>query len=54
MSENKSVTVNGRSYKWPTRPVIAVCVDGSEGTDKLTYKDGRGYHIECVLERVEA
>ncbi len=26
----KSVSVNGRDYKWPTRPVVAVCVDGSE------------------------
>ncbi len=31
MSEqNKLVSVNGRSYKWPTKPVVAVCVDGSQ------------------------
>ncbi len=26
----KTVTVNGRSYAWPTRPVVVVCIDGSE------------------------
>ncbi len=31
MSTTKpEITVNGRSYKWPNRPVVAVCVDGSE------------------------
>src|SRR5690349_2636509 len=26
----KSVSVNGRSYAWPRRPVAIVCIDGSE------------------------
>ena len=26
----KSLTVNGRSYRWPGRPVVVVCVDGCE------------------------
>ena len=30
MFKSKNVTVNGRSYRWPSRPVVAVCVDGSE------------------------
>jgi len=30
MAENRIVTVNGRSYRWPDRPVVAVCVDGSQ------------------------
>ena len=25
-----SVTVNGRSYRWPERPLVVVCVDGCE------------------------
>ncbi|WP_420549066.1 phosphonoacetate hydrolase [Curvivirga sp.] len=25
-----SVSVNGRDYKWPSRPVCVVCIDGSE------------------------
>jgi len=27
---NASVTVNGRSYKFPATPTVAVCIDGSE------------------------
>ena len=30
MSNRELVQVNGRSYRWPTQPVAAVCVDGSE------------------------
>ncbi len=26
----RTVTVNNRSYRWPDRPVVVVCVDGSE------------------------
>ncbi len=28
--QQKTVSVNGRTYKWPNRPVVAVCVDGSQ------------------------
>ena len=31
----KSVTVNGKSYVWPTEPLVVVCVDGCE-PDYLT------------------
>ena len=27
---HERVTVNGRDYAWPKRPVVAVCLDGSE------------------------
>ena len=27
---NRTLTVNGRSYPWPTEPVVVVCVDGCE------------------------
>ena len=31
MSPDKSViTVNGRDYRWPDKPVVVVCIDGSE------------------------
>ncbi len=30
MTENNQIEVNGRSYRWPMQPVVAVCVDGSE------------------------
>ena len=26
----KTITVNGRSYGWPKRPTVVVCIDGSE------------------------
>jgi phosphonoacetate hydrolase len=26
----KAITVNGRTYRWPERPVVVVCVDGCE------------------------
>jgi phosphonoacetate hydrolase len=29
-SDKSAVTVNGRSYQWPTRPRVVVCIDGSE------------------------
>ena len=28
--QTRSLSVNGRSYDWPTRPVVVVCVDGCE------------------------
>lgn len=31
MSEqNKLINVNGRSYQWPKKPVVAICIDGSQ------------------------
>jgi len=29
-SQKTSVSVNGRDYQWPNRPVVVVCIDGSE------------------------
>ena len=29
-SEKPLITVNGRDYRWPEKPVIVVCIDGSE------------------------
>jgi phosphonoacetate hydrolase len=26
---NRAVTVNGRTYRWPSQPVVVVCLDGS-------------------------
>ena len=28
--QKTSVSVNGRDYQWPSRPVVVVCIDGSE------------------------
>lgn len=30
MSDKDVIEVNGRSYRWPAHPVVAVCIDGSE------------------------
>ena len=30
MKSKDTIQVNGRGYRWPARPVVAVCVDGSE------------------------
>ena len=30
MSANKQISVNGKSYKWPSKPAIIICLDGSE------------------------
>ena len=30
MTEKQPVTVNGRQYRWPSDPVVVVCIDGSE------------------------
>ena len=30
MTAEMTITVNGRSYAWPTTPLVVVCVDGSE------------------------
>ncbi len=29
-SQKSSVSVNGRDYQWPSKPVVVVCIDGSE------------------------
>jgi len=29
-AQKTSVSVNGRDYQWPSRPVVVVCIDGSE------------------------
>jgi hypothetical protein len=29
LMDGRHVTVNGRAYRWPARPVVVVCLDGS-------------------------
>jgi len=29
-AKGTSITLNGRTYRWPGRPVVVVCVDGCE------------------------
>jgi len=45
------VVVNGRAYRRPTRPVVVVCVDGSEpGYIERAVETGRARFFERVLE----
>jgi phosphonoacetate hydrolase len=40
-SEKQPIEVNGRRYRWPTRPLVVVCIDGSE--PDYAESDGGGY-----------
>ncbi|MCH2345740.1 MAG: alkaline phosphatase family protein, partial [Pseudomonadales bacterium] len=41
------VTCNNRKYRWPDRPVVVICLDGSEPGYPLS--DGGGY-IDRAIE----
>lgn len=44
--------VNGRGYAWPQRPVVVVCIDGSEDAyHERAIADGRMPFLEQMLER---
>jgi phosphonoacetate hydrolase len=44
--------VNGRDYAWPRRPVVVVCIDGSEDAyHERAVADGRMPFLERMLER---
>ena len=30
MSKTDKISVNGKSYNWPTKPAVVICLDGSE------------------------
>src|SRR6478672_2315247 len=61
----KPITVNGRTYRWPDRPLVVVCVDGCEpdyinqaisagAAPWLAGLDGRGTCLtaDCVVPSV--
>lgn len=44
--------INGRAYAWPRRPVVVVCVDGSEAAyHERAIADGRMPFLERMLAR---
>ncbi|MEV0600073.1 phosphonoacetate hydrolase [Streptomyces sp. NPDC050315] len=44
------LTVNGRDYAWPARPVVVVCIDGSEDAyHERAIADGRMPFLERML-----
>ena len=40
-AEKPAIEVNGRRYRWPTQPLVVVCIDGSE--PDYDGSDGGGY-----------
>ncbi len=49
-----TITVNGRSYAWPTTPLVMVCVNGSEPKhkdDAVAEARARGTDLiaDCVV-----
>ena len=47
-----NVTVNGRTYRQPTRPVVVVCIDGSEpGYIESAVATGRAPFLARILNR---
>ena len=63
MTTRQQIEVNGRVYKWPDRPVVAVCIDGSEPayieeavkagvmpwTEKIINGQGSDLRCDCVV-----
>lgn len=63
IEQHKTVSVNGRNYKWPNRPVVAVCIDGSQPeyieeaikagvmpwTAKVVASQGSDLRADCVV-----
>ena len=63
MKTRQQIEVNGRVYKWPDRPVVAVCIDGSEPayieeavkagvmpwTEKIINGQGSDLRCDCVV-----
>lgn len=63
MNAKSSININGREYKWPERPCVVVCIDGSEPayieeaikagvmpwTKKIVEKQGSDLRAHCVV-----
>ncbi|MGW5119132.1 phosphonoacetate hydrolase [Streptomyces noursei] len=48
----QQLTVNGRDYAWPARPVVVVCIDGSEDAyHERAVADGRMPFLAEMLRR---
>jgi len=51
-NQNRTLTVNGRRYRWPARPLVVVCVDGCE-PDYITQaiEAGRAPFLASLKDR---
>lgn len=49
-ARDRSVTVNGRTYRFPQTPTVAVCIDGSEpGYIEATIAAGRAPNLDRLM-----
>ena len=50
----KTVTVNGRSYNWPTAPLVVICCDGSEPAYmEVAMEQGLMPNLKAIIARGE-
>jgi phosphonoacetate hydrolase len=51
-TDHRSVSVNGRTYRWPDRPLVVVCIDGCE-PDYInqTIEAGRAPFLASLAQR---
>lgn len=50
MSEQTVITANGRDYRWPRRPTVVVCIDGSEpGYIEAAIEKGLAPHFARIM-----
>ena len=54
MTQKSPVTVNGRSYNWPSEPLVVICCDGSE-PDYMEQARARGLMpgLDAIIEKGE-
>ena len=50
----KTITVNGRSYNWPSRPLVVICCDGSEPDYmEVAMKEGLMPNLQRIIAKGE-
>ena len=63
MNSRQVISVNGRDYRWPDKPVVVVCIDGSEPDyieqaiaagvmpwmQRIVERDGSDLRADCVV-----
>ena len=52
MTNKNAIHVNGRIYSWPQKPLVVICLDGSEPayTDEAR-KRGLMPNLECIIQK---
>ena len=53
-ADRKPVSVNGRSYSWPRRPLVVICCDGSEPDYmEIAMRDGLMPNLKRIIAKGE-